>query len=227
MTTNYFDTSYYQKSAQTVLGFHGCDRSVAEEILNSQELHLKPSKNTYDWLGMGIYFWLNDPLRAYEWACEAQKRNPDKIKEPYVIGAVIDLEECLNLCERKAITLLQKAYKDLEMEFDELEIDGFKKLENKMPDKGGFNLIRPLDCAVISRLHELAEEKGVKYDTICGYFQEGADAYKGAGIKEKSHIQICVRNVDCIKGYFLPRITIKRDLVDVNVDKAYNENVSR
>ena len=38
------------------------------------------------------------------------------------------------------------------------------------------------------------------------YFQEGKDAFEGSGIKEKSHIQICVRNTDCIKGYFLPRI---------------------
>jgi len=27
----------------------------------------------------------------------------------------------------------------------------------------------------------------------------------GAGFKEKNHIQICVRNRNCIKGYFLPR----------------------
>lgn len=206
MKTRDFENGFYQKSRQTVLGFHGCDRSIAEEILKSQEKHLRPSENTYDWLGSGIYFWLNDPMRAYEWACETQKRNPAKVQEPYVIGAIINLGNCLDLCERHSISSLQKAYFDLEIAFEEMDIDMYKILKNKQPDSGGFNLIRPLDCAVINHLHEMSDETGVSYDSVYGYFQEGSDAYEGAGIKEKSHIQICVRNTDCIKGYFLPRI---------------------
>ena len=158
MTESSFDTNIYERSSGIVLGFHGCDEAVAEEVLNSQCKHLRGSINTYDWLGNGIYFWLNDPKRAYEWACR-------------------ELGYSLN-----------------------------EKFKNEVPDEGGFNLVRPLDCAVIKHAHELVEAKGVYYDTVYGYFQEGADAYDGAGIKEKSHIQICVRNTDCIKGYFLPRI---------------------
>ena len=51
----------------------------------------------------------------------------------------------------------------------------------------------------------MMKEKGQMFDTVYGYFQEGQDAFEGAGIKEKSHIQICVHNPNCIKGYFLPR----------------------
>lgn len=192
----------YQRSPQIILGFHGCDKAVAEKILNSQTEHLKASTNRHDWLGTGIYFWQNDPMRAYEWACQARKRNPGQIKEPYVIGAIIDLGMCLNLCERQAIMLLKKSYEELKTVS---EVLGLMLRENKVPDEGGFNLIRPLDCAVVNNAHRLVEEQNLYYDTVCGYFQEGADAYAGAGIKEKSHIQICVRNTDCIKGYFLPR----------------------
>lgn len=206
MTASDFDTKIYQRSPQTVLGFHGCDRSVAEEILNSRDKHLKVSKNTYDWLGTGVYFWLNDPQRAYEWACQTQKRNPSKITEPYVIGAVIDLGMCLNFCERQAVALLQKSHNDLKAAFDTLGFDIHEEYKNKIPDEGGFNLIRPLDCAIINHAHDLVEKEGLYYDTVYGYFQEGNDAYEGSGIKEKSHIQICVRNLECIKGYFLPRI---------------------
>ena len=78
-----FDPKLYQKLPQIVLGFHGCDQSVAEKVLNSSEEHLIPSENDYDWLGDGIYFWLNDPQRAYEWACQTNQRNPDKVKNPY------------------------------------------------------------------------------------------------------------------------------------------------
>lgn len=205
MDTNKFNAKLYQKLPQMVLGFHGCDKSVAMDILNSSSKHLKSSKNDYDWLGEGIYFWLNDPQRAYEWACQTKKRKPKSIKEPYVIGAVIDLGLCLNFCERESVLLLQKSYEDLKQSFDVLGYDISDTYQNKVPDKGGFNLIRPLDCAVIKHLHSLTEEKGISFDTVYGYFQEGRDAYDGAGIKEKSHIQVCVRNTDCIKGYFLPR----------------------
>ena len=37
------------------VGYHGCDRSVAEDVLMDGK-HLKANENTYDWLGKGIYF---------------------------------------------------------------------------------------------------------------------------------------------------------------------------
>ena len=189
-----------------VLGFHGCDKDIANTILNSQDKHLTPSSNTYDWLGEGIYFWLNDPQRAYEWACQVHERNPNKIKEPCVIGAIINLGLCLNLCERNSILLLQKSYSNLENAFKQLGYNINERLINNAPDDGGFTLKRPLDCAVIQNLHRIMKKEDIKFDTVYGYFQEGSDAFLGAGIKEKSHIQICVRTSSCIKGYFLPRL---------------------
>ena len=205
MDKSNFDVDLYQEIPQMVLGFHGCDKGVAMEILNSSTEHLTPSDNEYDWLGDGIYFWLNDPQRAYEWACQMQKRKPDKIKEPFVIGAIIDLGICLNFCERESIQLLQKSYEDLKEAFAAAGYNIDEELKNKTPDVGGFNLLRPLDCAVIKHIHEMMSEKDVEFDTVYGYFQEGQDAFPGAGVKEKSHIQISVRNNRCIKGYFLPR----------------------
>ena len=207
MNESSLDAGLYQRLPQIVLGFHGCDRDVANKVLNSTTEHLFASTNDYDWLGGGIYFWLNDPLRAYEWACAMQKRKPDKIKEPYVIGAVIDLGTCLDLCERQSICSIQSAYHSLKMHFQLLGLDLKQVKKNKAPDEGGFTLIRHLDCAVIEHLHQQSQSAGVSYDTVRGYFQEGKDAFEGAGIKEKSHIQICVRNTACIKGYFLPRET--------------------
>lgn len=205
MEATKFDLRVYQKLPQLVLGFHGCDKAVAESVLYSSTAHLEPSHNSYDWLGDGIYFWLNDPQRAYEWACDTKKRKPKQIKEPYVVGAVIDLGMCLNLCERDSVKLLQKSYEELKNAAEESGYDISTTLKNYAPDNGGFNLLRPLDCAVIRHLHEMMEEQGVFFDTVYGYFQEGSDAFAGAGIREKSHIQISVRNTDCIKGYFLPR----------------------
>lgn len=191
----------YTKHTNYVLGFHGCDKAAADRILNSSKEHLKPSKNNYDWLGSGIYFWLNDPERALEWAKDCNKRNPNKIKTPAVIGAIIDLGTCLNLTERECVKTVEEAFSVLGENFE------IKQLKNKAPDDGGFNLIRPLDCAVINLTCDLLEELEIdNIDTVLGVFQEGKPIFEGSDILAKTHTQISVRNQNQIVGYFLPRL---------------------
>lgn len=202
-----FDSRIYQNLPQIVLGFHGCDQSVVDRVLTDPSMHLKPSQNSYDWLGNGVYFWLNDPQRAYEWAVEYAKRRPDVVQNPAVLGAVIDLGNCLNLCERESILLLQKSYSDLSNVFAELGLNIHTEVKNKLPDSGGFKILRELDCLVIEHGVSLVADQGYAFDTVYGYFQEGEAAYPGSEIRAKTHIQIAVRNLDCIKGYFLPRST--------------------
>jgi len=95
-----------------VLGFHGCDRTVAEKVVSGKE-RLKQSKNDYDGLGNGIYFWENSPARAIEYA-KLLHSNPARsktpIKEPSVIGAVIDLGNCLNMLDANSIQILKESY---------------------------------------------------------------------------------------------------------------------
>jgi hypothetical protein len=43
------------------------------------------------------------------------------------------------------------------------------------------------------------------FDSTRGVFTEGGPVFEGAGLFEKSHIQICIRNPNCILGFFLPR----------------------
>ena len=205
MKTNNFDCTIYQKLPQIVLGFHGCDQSIVDSVLTNPERHLRESKNPYDWLGTGIYFWLNDPQRAYEWAVQRSKEENSNVTDPAVIGAIIDLGNCLNLCERESIRRLQKSYSELSAAAQASGLNLNAEFKNVRPDPGGFKLVRNLDCLVINYAHDLVEETGISFDTVYGYFQEGELAYPGAAIHEKSHIQIAVRNKDCIKGYFLPR----------------------
>lgn len=66
-------------------------------------------------------------------------------------------------------------------------------------------ILRDLDRAVIEYLHGVLEKKKTPpFDTVRAAFWEGDDLYPNAGFKEKNHIQICVRNPNCIKGYFRP-----------------------
>jgi hypothetical protein len=45
------DYSNYQRLPSMVLGFHGCDEFVGEQVLSGKVPHLARSVNQYDWLG--------------------------------------------------------------------------------------------------------------------------------------------------------------------------------
>jgi len=71
----------YSKRANFVLGFNGCDQSVAEKVLGGKEV-LNESTNDYDWLGHGVYFWENNKERALEFAVESSKEVILQLKKP-------------------------------------------------------------------------------------------------------------------------------------------------
>lgn len=99
----------------TVIGFHSCDKEVGLKVLNGED-ELLPSQNAWDWLGEGVYFWEQNPLRALEYAESSAKRtqfNKVPIKTPFVLGAIIDLGNCLNLVESGSLEILSQAYKGL------------------------------------------------------------------------------------------------------------------
>ena len=81
-----------------VIAYHGCEQKLRDEVI-SEKRDLVGSKNHYDWLGEGIYFWEYGPERAMEWAEDKKKRGG--LKEPAVLGAVIQLGRCFDLLGRK------------------------------------------------------------------------------------------------------------------------------
>lgn len=203
--------SPYELLPGLLLGFHGTDEATVESVL-SGKCHLNHSQNDYDWLGHGVYFWEYSPQRAYDFAKQSlkdKKITRGKIKKPAVIGAVIDPRYCLNMLEASALEQALSAYEMLDVGYD---LTGSPLPKNK----GGEDLrARFLDCAVIEMLHQIREYADRRargnggrpvppYDTVRGAFWEGKDLYPNAGFKEKNHVQICVRNLDCIKGYFRP-----------------------
>lgn len=59
--------------------------------------------------------------------------------------------------------------------------------------------------AVIETLHAARTTVSeAPYQTVRDVFPEGKEVYPNAGFKDKDHIQICVRDLSCIKGYFRP-----------------------
>jgi len=164
---------------------------------------MKMSDNDYDWLGHGLYFWENNMLRAKYFAEEKQKRNPDKIIEPAVLGAFIDLGYCLDLLDSAYLDLLKEFYTFLKETY---ENKGISLPINQPVGNSPDLLLRNLDCAVIESAHTFNRDHSKQeFDSVRGVFWEGNDLYPNAGFKEKNHIQICIRNPNCIKGFFIPR----------------------
>jgi hypothetical protein len=141
-----------------------------------------------------------------------RKISQGNIRYPYVVGAVIELGNCLNLLDHSGLMEMRAAHQMLrslaEAEGKQLPVNSFK-------DASGAYLVRALDCAVLEYLHRIRMDANLPaYDTVVGALWEGNDLYDDAGVTDKNHMQICIRNEECIRGYF--RV---RELEGVNLSR--------
>ena len=129
-----------------ILGFHGCDQSIAHKVLNGFD-SLRSSENEYDWLGHGVYFWENSDSRALEFAHylkEHPRRSKSLIERPVVIGAVINLGYCLDLLDYNNLQLLKSSYETFRATRQSFDFP-----VNKKKGESKELMLRNLDCAVI------------------------------------------------------------------------------
>ena len=183
----------HKLSASFVLGYHGCDEAVGEKLLLNQQFHF--SQNDYDWLGEGVYFWEANPLRGLQFAQEVAAREPRRVKKPFVVGAILDLGDCLDLTTSAGLDMVREAYLTME--------DAYRTLGQPLPVNRPDKFLHPLDCAVINYLHKIRSDNAQPpVDSVKAIFQEPPKLYPGSVFMEKNHIQIAVRNLECIKGVF-------------------------
>ncbi len=190
----------YTAEPGLIIGFHGCSQLVCDAVISGREMLWK-SENDYDWLGHGYYFWQNNFERALEFA----RHPPGKAvcENPAVLGAVLRLGNCLDLTDKKCLRVVAEAHKELHVDN---QLSGKLLSTNKSVGATRDLLIRNLDCDVLEYLHTAMEgERSPPYDSVRGVFVEGKPIFEGAGIYDKTHAQICIRNPNCILGFFLPR----------------------
>lgn len=163
-----------------------------------------PARTIGDWLGTGIYFWENNPQRALDWA-EHLKAHPEvsesAVKHPFVLGAIIDLGNCLDLLESESIRFVNKAYEEMKQLLAAFG-SALPLNSGQDPDQ----VIRRLDCAVINFVHDMRwREKEAAFVSVRAAFLEGKPLYENAGFRSHTHLQICVREERQIMGYFRVR----------------------
>ena len=157
----------------------------------------------------GIYFWEYGPERAFDWAREVARRRPDRIHNPAVLGAIIQLGNCFDLLDLRHTEALTSAYSRF---VQLMQSTGLPIPRNGSDPMGSVSRVRRLDCAVLNWwLDDWASRQGQHFDSVRGVFEEGEAVFPGSGIQRKSHIQVAVRNPSSILGLFSACIESRND----------------
>ena len=161
-------------------GYHGTSIEVADAILREG---FRLSRNEPDWLGDGVYFFLNAPGRAWDWARDRHGSNAA------VIGSTIRLEDCMNLLEPQWSSVLAEAYDSF--------LKQLKRAKSPLPVQTSG--AHRLDRAVINYTVGILAEQGIKIRVVQEAFREGKPIYPNSALFNLSHVQIAVRDTSLIE----------------------------
>ncbi|MEO7312890.1 MAG: hypothetical protein ABIX01_21070 [Chitinophagaceae bacterium] len=143
---------------------------------------LNASKNDYDWLGNGMYFWENNQQRALNFATDLKDNPSNKsvIQRSAVIGAIIDMGVCLDLTDASGIKLVLESYETLRSTCKFL---GLEMPANKGTHFSNDLLLRNLDCAVIENLHIQRAKNNLRpFDSVKRCFCRGQPTIPKCGV---------------------------------------------
>ena len=121
-------------------------------------------------MGNGIYFWENNEERAWQWAKDLAKRRNSQIKEPAVVGAIIDLGYCFDLTDSAYLQELKDAYESM--------VELYKESELELPQNTSIGKSTDL---LINEIKQLIK----KYDTYHFFFTD--NDIVGSDINEFNH----------------------------------------
>lgn len=191
-----------------VVAYHGCDAVVRDDLVSRRISQLSHSRNEYDWLGPGAYFFEGDAARALKFA-EASHKHPDKLytKEPIlspaVVGVVLCIQHWLDMTTQEGLQEFAYAHAAF---IGLLDREGVPHPENlRVNDEDADILLRKLDNAVFTHLHEVRDTLSMQsYQAVRAAFPQGQPIAVNSGFRLDTHIQIAVRDDACILGWFYP-----------------------
>jgi len=194
-----------------LVAYHGCDITTRDDLVSGKLSHLDHSKNPYDWLGPGAYFFEGDAERAFMFA-SASHNNPAKmytarpIGTPAVVGAILRVQRWLDMTTQEGINEFALAYPAL---LAGLEATGSPVPKNVAASVDDTDVIlRKLDNAVFTLIHEIRDFRSPPspfFQAVRGAFYQGAEVAPKSGFRAGTHVQIALRDNNCVEGWFLPK----------------------
>jgi len=172
------------RRALSAIGFHGTDKSGSDGILREG---FKISRNNYDWLGEGVYFFQDAPVRARKWV---EKRN-----EPTVIGVAINLDGCMDFLDVSWYDTLSKVYKEYKAVCQKKGVE--------LPEQSGWNHKR--DKIVLDLTVKALETHNYHIRTVRAIFKEGRRVYPRSAFQVLDHVQIAVRDTTVIEELWVEK----------------------
>lgn len=165
---------------RTIIGFHGTTAEIAGRLVAGGPF--RPSANTDDWLGSGVYFWEYAPKQAWWWSRKFKRHD-----EPAVVGAMIRLGSCFDLLDPENVQVLRRLHGVM--------MDRWAGAGVEAPRNG--NQHKNLDCAIFNYLYQVAASGGRPIDTARAVYvptEHAKRIWERSWIYEQAHLQICVRN---------------------------------
>ena len=135
------------------------------------------SRNHYNWLGDGAYFFQDSPVRAREWARQRFG------EQAAVVGAEIDLGDCIDLLDVPWHAQIARVYPHY---IAECEQQG-----RPLPRQSAG--AHRLDRDVMNYLIDVLEEENTVVSGVRAAFSEGEPAFPGSALLNQSHVQIAIR----------------------------------
>jgi hypothetical protein len=192
-----------------LVAYHGCDITIRDSLVTGRTA-IRDSRNEYDWLGSGSYFYEGDPDRALSFAdvvsrTPARRLTASPIATPAVVGAVLCVQRTLDMTTRPGLAEFEDAAFLLKAAWVAEGTPEEKRPVNVPPEDGeGDVLNRKLDNAVIESIHAQRGKDGEPaYQMVRGAFRQGVELVPNSGFHKDSHVQLAVRDRSCILGWFL------------------------
>ena len=171
-----------QEPELIVFGYHGTSSEAADMILREG---FQLSRNTYDWLGDGVYFLQDAPHRAWEWTSERHGN------DGAVVRAEIRIVDCTDLLDGSWNQVISDTYDSY--------LKNLRDSGRAMPTQSGG--AHRLDREVINYTAGVLNESGIRIACVRAAFAEGRPVYPDSAIYDRAHIQIAVRDIAaCIRG---------------------------
>jgi hypothetical protein len=181
-----------------IYGYHGTSKTKA---INIQQNGFVASDNDYDWLGTGIYFFQDAPIRAKQWASQ---QHPE---DPTVIRALIRLDNCIDLFDITWQPLLKHIYNSFRERYRSIN----RPLPKQNPDSRSERLrqrskAHRLDCAFLNYSIEFLALLGQPADSVRAVFMEGERLFPDSAIFDLAHVQVAIRN---------PALIIEIEIIEI------------